>query len=41
MSEPTFQPSRFGCPLCQAPHLSLAEKKRHMRSYHPKQKKRR
>lgn len=36
---PTFQPSRFGCPLCGKPSLSLADKKRHMRKYHPKVKK--
>lgn len=34
-----LQVSRYGCPLCGAPAVSLAAKKKHMRSYHPKTKK--
>ena len=34
-----LQVSRFGCPLCGQPNLSLAAKKAHMRKHHPKTKK--
>lgn len=38
---PELVPSRFSCPLCKRPHISLATKKKHMRTHHPKQKKQR